>query len=149
MKIEENEVYTTKELAQLLKVSLPTIKRMLRDKRLTSTRVGKQHRFLGRDILSILATQQDLRKVSIPAAEPQSGIAPSQLPRDPDYINALSSMERRQRAYMLGKKVAENLYTDDGILLAEAGRIVDDELVQIVRSHRKMMDLFTKLEQEE
>ncbi|MEW6201708.1 MAG: helix-turn-helix domain-containing protein [bacterium] len=141
MKIEENEVYTTKELAQILKISLPTVKRMLKDKRLTSTRVGKQHRFLGRDILQILAAQQDLRTPPVTAAA--GSVQPSY---DPDYVDKLTSTERRQRAYMLGKKLASDLYSDYGVLIVEAGRVVDDEVIQTVRAHRKMMELFTRLE---
>jgi len=62
MEINENEVYTTKEVAGILKVSLPTIKRMLKDGRLPSVRIGRQHRFLGRDLLAILSSKQDAGK---------------------------------------------------------------------------------------
>lgn len=62
MKIEENEVYTTKEVAEMLRVSMPTIKRMLKDGRLPSTRIGRQHRFLGKDLLDILTNREDLSK---------------------------------------------------------------------------------------
>ncbi|MEW6201709.1 MAG: helix-turn-helix domain-containing protein [bacterium] len=144
MKIEESEVYTTKELAQILKISYPTIKRMLKDKRLTSTRVGRQHRFLGRDVLQILAEQQDLR------TPPVEAIAASAQPSyEPEYVNKLSSVERYQRAYMLGKKVASDLYSDYGVLIVSAGRVVDDKIIRNVHAHRKMTELFTKLEDEE
>lgn len=70
MKIEENKVYTTKEVAEMLRVSMPTIKRMLKDGRLPSTRIGRQHRFLGKDLLDILTNREDLSKTAHEAAAP-------------------------------------------------------------------------------
>ena len=58
MKIELNEVYTTKELAEILKISMPTVKRMLKEKKLPASRIGKQYRFLGSDILLLLESQK-------------------------------------------------------------------------------------------
>lgn len=75
MKIEENKVYTTKEVAELLRVSMPTIKRMLKDGRLPSTRIGRQHRFLGKDLLDILTNREDLRKDAVPAPIAQAPVA--------------------------------------------------------------------------
>lgn len=54
MKIEVNEVYTLKEVAQLLKISVPTMKRMLKEGRLVTMRIGRQHRIMGKDIMDFL-----------------------------------------------------------------------------------------------
>lgn len=147
MKIEESEVYTTKEVAAILKISLPTVKRMLKDKRLPSTRIGKQHRFLGRDLLAILEARQDLRK---PA--PESKLPPAAAkPRigEPEYVKSLTNIERRQRTYMLGKEVLKDVYAEDGTLIIPKGTVASDDVIILARSHRKMMDLFTSLEHEE
>lgn len=155
MKIEENEIYTTKEVADLLKVSLPTVKRMLKDRRLPSTRIGKQHRFLGRDLLNIMETRQDLR---LPGAA-DAPVAPAAVEiaqpiiiaggPDPEYVKSLTAIERRQRAYMIGKPVLKAVMAEDGTVLIQRGKIVDDDTVCLARSRRKMMDLFTSLEHED
>lgn len=75
MKIEENEVYTTKDLTEILKVSMPTIKRMLRDKKLASIRIGRQHRFLGSDILALLSLRQ---QTALAVRPPEEQAAPTQ-----------------------------------------------------------------------
>lgn len=147
MKIDENEVYTTKEVAEILKVSLPTIKRMLKDKRLPSTRIGKQHRFLGKDLMEILTIRRDLRDSEIfDVPRPERGEKPSAAEAEPDYVRKMSSTERRQRAYMLGRKTKTAILADDGTVLVEAGVVVDDITIRLARAHRKMMELFGCLE---
>lgn len=159
MKIEENEVYTTKEVAAILKISLPTVKRMLKDKRLPSTRIGKQHRFLGKDLLAILETRQDLRRPPEEAAQPMEApaayAAPAAVPvsdkpriGEPEYVKSLTSIERRQRTYMLGKEVLKDIYAEDGTLIVHKGTVVNDDVIIAARSYRKMTDLFTSLEHE-
>ena len=147
MRIDENEVYTTKEVAEILKVSLPTIKRMLKDGRLPSTRIGRQHRFLGRDLLDILESQRDLRPG-------RAGAVPK--PREPaaapghTYIDApppsQQRTEERQRSYMIGKKVRSDITDDEGNVLFPRGTIVTDEVIREAGKHQKMMALFSNLE---
>jgi len=43
-------IYTTADTAALLKVSVRTVQRWIRDKRLRSRRVGRVYRILGKDI---------------------------------------------------------------------------------------------------
>ena len=49
--IEPNEVYTTQETQELLKVSSSTIKRLLKKGIINANKVGGQYRILGREIL--------------------------------------------------------------------------------------------------
>jgi excisionase family DNA binding protein len=69
MKIETDEIYTTKEVAELLKISLPTVKRMLKDGRLPSIRIGKQHRFLGSDLIQIIFVQRGIPDIEVSTAQ--------------------------------------------------------------------------------
>lgn len=178
MKIEENEVYTTKEVAEILKVSLPTVKRMLKDKRLPSTRIGKQHRFLGRDLLALLASKGDLRRAARvepqvaaptaaapapvaahpPAAAPTRAPAPApaatratapQLPKREPSKEPISTAEMRQRTYMLGKTLLRDLFDGDGNLLFEQGCVVTEEMIELAKRKRKLMELFSNIEHED
>jgi len=49
--IEPNEIYTTAETQELLKVSPSTIKRLLKRGIIKANKVGGQYRILGREIL--------------------------------------------------------------------------------------------------
>ena len=53
--INKNEVYTTEETQELLKVSNSTIKRMLKSGLLRANKVGKQYRILGHEILRLVS----------------------------------------------------------------------------------------------
>ena len=152
MKIEENEVYTTKEVAELLKVSLPTVKRMLKDKRLKSTRVGKQHRFLGRDLLDMLSIQERAKKPepeAAPKPEPATPAKPPELPKKEAPAEAVSTAEMRQRAYMIGKTLLRDMFDDDGNLLFEQGCVITEEMIETAKRKRKLMELFSNLEHED
>jgi excisionase family DNA binding protein len=59
MEVREHEVYTLKEAESLLKVSASTLRRMIRAGHLKGTRVGKQYRFLGKEILQVLTTDME------------------------------------------------------------------------------------------
>ena len=160
MKIEPNEVYTTKEVAELLKVSLPTIKRMLKDKRLKSTRIGKQHRFLGRDLLDMLAVDRDSGDVysapargqaqppAEPVPEPAHAPAPPPQRREPD-MDSMSTAEMRQRAYMLGKTLLRDMFDEDGNLLFEQGCVVTEDMIMTAKRKRRLMELFSNIEHED
>jgi excisionase family DNA binding protein len=175
MRIDENEVYTTKEVAELLKVSLPTIKRMLADGRLPSTRIGRQHRFLGRDILGILTSQSDLRtavkseeineeiniKTEEPAQEERIEAAPAYLSSDPAPSPSVEFEPRRpsvfapsqhaapvdkQRSFMLGKKLRDDVYSNNGELLFARGAIVTDQVIAEAGKHKKLVEVMSNLE---
>ena len=53
--IKPNEVYTTEETRQLLKISPSTIKRMLKHGLVRANKVGGQYRILGKEILRIVS----------------------------------------------------------------------------------------------
>jgi excisionase family DNA binding protein len=55
--IKPNEVYTTEETEQLLKISNSTIKRMLKSGLLRANKVGKQYRIMGHELLRILSPE--------------------------------------------------------------------------------------------
>lgn len=55
--IKHNEVYTTQETRQLLKVSASTIKRMLKKGLINANKVGGQYRILGKEILRLVSPE--------------------------------------------------------------------------------------------
>jgi len=55
MEINENKVYTPKEIQEILKVSSSTVTRMIKKGLIRTARVGKQYRILGKELLRILS----------------------------------------------------------------------------------------------
>jgi len=53
--IKPNEIYTTQETQELLKISNSTIKRMLKSGLLRANKIGKQYRILGHEILHLVS----------------------------------------------------------------------------------------------
>lgn len=52
--IRPNEVYTTAEAEQLLKISNSTMKRQLKSGLIRANKIGKQYRILGHELLRLL-----------------------------------------------------------------------------------------------
>ncbi len=57
--IKPNEVYTTQETQELLKISNSTIKRLLKSGLLRANKIGKQYRIMGHEILKMLSPEVD------------------------------------------------------------------------------------------
>jgi len=55
MEIKENEVYTTQEVQELLKVSPSTTMRLIKKGIIRSAKVGKQYRILGKELLRLVS----------------------------------------------------------------------------------------------
>ena len=55
-----NEVYTTAEAEQLLKISNSTMKRMLKTGLIHANKIGKQYRILGHELLRLLSPDVDV-----------------------------------------------------------------------------------------
>lgn len=62
--IKPNEVYTTQETQELLKVSNSTMKRMLKSGLLRANKIGKQYRILGHEILRLVSPEVEVRAVT-------------------------------------------------------------------------------------
>lgn len=62
--IKPNEVYTTSETQELLKISNSTIKRMIKNGLIKGAKVGGQYRFLGHDILNMFSHKLDEKAVT-------------------------------------------------------------------------------------
>lgn len=62
--IKPNEVYTTEETRELLKVSNSTIKRMLKSGLLRANKIGKQYRILGHEILRLVSPEVEQKAVN-------------------------------------------------------------------------------------
>jgi excisionase family DNA binding protein len=63
--IKPNEVYTTEEAGELLKVSNSTMKRMLKNGLLRANKIGKQYRILGHEMLKMLSPELDVKATSV------------------------------------------------------------------------------------
>jgi len=61
--IKSNEVYTTAETQQMLKISSSTIKRMLKKKLIRANKVGGQYRILGKEILRLVSPEVEKRAI--------------------------------------------------------------------------------------
>jgi excisionase family DNA binding protein len=57
MEINPNEVYTTQEAQQLLKVSPSTTMRLIKKGIIRTAKVGKQYRILGKELLRIVSPE--------------------------------------------------------------------------------------------
>lgn len=63
--INPNEVYTTQETQELLKVSNSTIKRMLKSGLLRANKIGKQYRIMGHEILRLVSPVLEEKAVDV------------------------------------------------------------------------------------
>jgi len=55
MEIKANEVYTTQEAQQLLKVSPSTTMRLIKKGIIRTAKVGKQYRIMGKELLRLVS----------------------------------------------------------------------------------------------
>lgn len=63
--IKPNEVYTTEETQELLKISNSTVKRMLKSGLLRANKIGKQYRILGHELLRLLSPEVEEKAVDV------------------------------------------------------------------------------------
>ena len=63
--INPNEVYTTQETQELLKISSSTMKRLIKKGLIRANKIGKQYRILGHDILKMLSPEIDQKATDI------------------------------------------------------------------------------------
>ena len=61
--IKPNEVYTTEETQDLLKISNSTVKRMLKSGLLRANKIGKQYRILGHELLRLVSPDLEHKAV--------------------------------------------------------------------------------------
>lgn len=62
--IKPNAVYSTEEASKLLKVSMSTMKRLLKNGAIKANKVGRQYRILGKDILRMLSPEVEEKAVA-------------------------------------------------------------------------------------
>jgi excisionase family DNA binding protein len=63
--IRPNEVYTTREAEDLLKISNSTMKRLLKQGLLRANKVGKQYRILGHELLRLVSPEVDKKATDV------------------------------------------------------------------------------------
>lgn len=67
------DLLTTKELQELLKIDRTTVYRMLKDGRLTGIKIGEQWRFSRQEVNNLLSGPTPPATPALPAPEPRSG----------------------------------------------------------------------------
>ncbi len=65
LRINPDEVYTTKETQKLLKISNSTVKRLLKRGIIKSNKVGGQYRILGKELLKLLSPSIERKAVHV------------------------------------------------------------------------------------
>lgn len=63
MAINPNEIYTTQETQDLLKISGSTMKRLLKKGLVRANKIGGQYRILGKEILRLVSPTMERRAV--------------------------------------------------------------------------------------
>lgn len=63
--IKPNEVYTTKEVRDFLKISESTVKRLLKKGVIRANKVGERYRVLGREILRLISPETEKKAANI------------------------------------------------------------------------------------
>lgn len=63
--IHPNEVYTTSETQQILKISSSTIKRLLKKGLIRANKIGGQYRILGHELLKLLSPKVDQKATEV------------------------------------------------------------------------------------
>lgn len=61
--IKPNQVYTTSETQDLLKISPSTMKRLLKKGLIRANKIGKQYRILGLEILRLLSPEVEQKAI--------------------------------------------------------------------------------------
>lgn len=63
--IKPNEVYTTTEAQEVLKISKSTIKRLLKRGLIRANKIGGQYRIMGKELLRILSPTVKIKAVNV------------------------------------------------------------------------------------
>jgi len=77
--IKKNQVYTSKEVENLLKISSSTLKRLLKNDLIKAAKLGGQYRFLGKELLRVVSPDVD--------KEQDAGVRSSK--KNPDIGNVI------------------------------------------------------------
>jgi excisionase family DNA binding protein len=59
MEIKEMQVYTSKEVQEILKISASTFMRLMKKGTLKATKIGGQYRILGKDLLTAISPERE------------------------------------------------------------------------------------------
>ncbi len=62
MKLDKNQIYTTEEVAEILKVAPITVKRYIAENKISSIKFNGLRRFKGEDLLKILNSKEEKTK---------------------------------------------------------------------------------------
>jgi len=66
---------------------------------------------------------------------------------DEKTLSAAELFERRQRQYLVGKKVTKTIYAPDGRVLVNNGEIITNRLIDEVKAHGKLIELIMNYEE--
>lgn len=63
--LNPNTVYTPREIAQILKISQTTVKRLLRQGLIRANKIGGQYRIIGHEILRLISPDVDQKATNV------------------------------------------------------------------------------------
>ena len=66
-------------------------------------------------------------------------------PKEED-MSASELFEYRQKQYLLGKKVSKNIYNSSGGIIASAGEVITDNMIETVKREGKLIELVMNYE---
>lgn len=92
--IEERAVYTTKELAKILKMTPVTVERKIKKKEIRASKIGREYRILGKDILLLFEWKNRFKNLmdEIESDMKKKGV------KKEDVISALKQVRGKLRA---------------------------------------------------
>ena len=76
-----------------------------------------------------------------PAPEPQKAAQPEPVAKPVEEAVADKATEERHRRFLLGKKAVRRITTDNGIVIAEAGADITEEVLQKAKLANKFIEL--------
>ena len=92
--IEERAVYTTKELAEILKMTPVTIERKIKRKEIKASKIGREYRILGRDVLLLFEWKKKFKNLM---SEIESDIKNKGI-KQQDVVSSLEEVRGNSRA---------------------------------------------------
>lgn len=97
----------------------------------------------------------EIEKTPVQEKEELEEISPPKvdIPKEEETAESGESLseifERRQIKYMMGKKVSKTLETDDGIVIAKKGDVINDDIIKKAKKAGKFLELSMSIEIED
>ena len=68
-------------------------------------------------------------------------------PSEEKPISAADIFEQRQKQYLAGKKLTKPIYDSQGTMIANAGEVITEQIIQKAKENGKLIELIMNYEQ--